>query len=102
MAGHSGMLEQLIKNYLVTNAKVDPAKFDQPDLMVADLGLDSLAMVEMLFEIEDRFGFQLSDPMHYQSMRFADMVAAIEAEVRAHHNGELPHIDVQGSAVRPQ
>lgn len=96
------MLEQLIKNYLVTNAKIDPTKFDQPDLMVVDLGLDSLAMVEMLFEIEDRFGFQLSDPMRYQSMRFADMVAAIEAEVRGHHNGELPHIDVQGSAVGPQ
>ncbi|OYV40106.1 MAG: acyl carrier protein [Thiomonas sp. 20-64-5] len=96
------MLEQLIKNYLITSAKVDPAKFDQSGLMVADLGLDSLAMVEMLFEIEDRFGFQLSDPMRYQSMGYADMVTAIEAEVRVHHDGELPRIDAQGSAVHPR
>lgn len=96
------MLEQLIKNYLITSAKVEPAKFDQPGLMVADIGLDSLAMVEMLFEIEDRFGFQLADPMRYQDMRYADMVAAIEAEVRSHHNGEMPSIDLQGSAVGPQ
>ena len=96
------MLEQLIKNYLITNAKVDPTKFDQPELMVADLGIDSLTMVEMLFEIEDRFGFQLADPMRYQAMRLSDMVSAIETEVRAHHNGELPHIGAQDSTVSPQ
>lgn len=96
------MLEQLIKGYLVTSAKVDPAKFDQPDLAVADLGLDSLTMVEMLFEIEDRFGFQIADPMSFQTMRYSEMVASIEAEVRAHNNGELPQIDALDSAARSQ
>lgn len=87
------MLAQLIKTYMITGAKVDPSKFDQPDLMVSDLGLDSLGLVEMLFEVEDRFGFQITDPMRFQTMSFNDMVAAIEVEVREHHNGELPGIE---------
>lgn len=86
------MLAPLIKHYLITSAKVDPAKFEQPDVKVADLGLDSLGLIEMLFEVEDRFGFQISDPMRFQTMGFDDMVAAIESQVRAHHNGELPDI----------
>jgi acyl carrier protein len=86
------MLRNLIKEYLVSNASVDPALFDQPDLMISDLALDSLTLVEMLFEVEDRFGFQVSDPMRFRTMSFAEMVAAIEQEVRDHHNGELPEV----------
>ncbi|WP_079418282.1 acyl carrier protein [Thiomonas intermedia] len=93
------MLEQLIKNYLVTHAKIDPVRFDHPDLTMADLGLDSLALVEMLFEIEDRFGFQIADPMQFQTLRFSEMVASIEAEVRAHHHGHLPQVDALDSSV---
>ncbi len=84
------MLEPLIKTGLIDGAGVDPAKFDDPLLRVADLGLDSLGLVEMLFDIEERFGFQLSDPLRFQHMTFAEMVHAIEDEVRAHHGGELP------------
>lgn len=86
------MLTPLIKQYLITSAKVDPAKFDQPDIKVADLGLDSLGLIEMLFEVEDKFGFQITDPMRFQAMTFDAMVADIEAQVRAHHDGELPDI----------
>ena len=87
------MLEPFIRNHLIRHARVDASKFDNPDLLVADLALDSLGLVEMLFEIEERFGFQLSDPMRYQSMRFDQMVGAIEAELRAHNGGELPQAD---------
>lgn len=84
------MLEDLIKTYLINEKQVDPAKFDIPDLQVSALQLDSLDMVEMLFEIEDRCGFRLPDPMRYPTMSFAAMVADIEAAVREHGNGELP------------
>ena len=95
------MLAPLIKQYLITSAKVDPAEFDRPEAKVAELGLDSLGLIEMLFEVEDKFGFQIADPMRYQSMTFDAMVADIEAQVRAHHNGELPDIaafDASGGA----
>lgn len=84
------MLDTLVKNYLIQTKGKDAALFDKPDLKVEDLGLDSLDMVEMLFEIEDRCGFQLSDPMRYLKMGYAEMLADIEAEIRQHHNGELP------------
>ncbi len=87
------MLDEIIKNYLINNAMVVPAKFDCPDLRVSDMGLDSLGLVEMLFEVEDMYGLQIPDPMRYQTMSFAEMVDNIEAIVRAHPNGKTPPID---------
>ncbi|MEZ5644277.1 MAG: acyl carrier protein [Burkholderiaceae bacterium] len=84
------MLRETIRTFLVDTAQVDPAKFDQPDLRVSDLELDSLGLVEMLFEVEDRYGFQIQEPMRYMDMSFDDMVADIEQAVRGHHGGQLP------------
>ena len=81
------MLAPLVIEYLTKTAGVDAAKFEDPSLMVADLGLDSLGLIEMLFEVEDRFGFQIPDPMRFQAMTFTEMVAAIEASVREHSSG---------------
>jgi acyl carrier protein len=89
------MLEEIIQDYLVKTKGKDPALFNNPDLQVADLGLDSLDMAEMLFEIEDRCGFQLDDPTRYPKMSFADMLRDIEAAIRAHNNGELPDFSLE-------
>jgi acyl carrier protein len=89
------MLEEIIKKYIAETKNIPLEKFEEPDLKVADLGLDSLDMVEMLFEIEDRCGFQLADPTQYPTMSFAEMIAAIEAEVREHNNGELPELSLE-------
>ena len=91
------MLEQIIKNYLINNKGKEAALFDDPELQVSALGLDSLDMVEMLFEIEDRCGFQLPDPTRYPKMSFRDMLADIEAAIREHNNGELPEFSLEAS-----
>ena len=78
------MLIDQIKTYLVETAGVDPQKFENPDLKVADLELDSLGLVEMLFEVEDKYGFQIPDPMAFLPMSFAEMVTSIDAMVQAH------------------
>lgn len=65
-------------------AGVDPQKFENPELKVADLQLDSLGLVEMLFEIEDQYGFQVPDPMIFLPMSFAEMVTSISAMVQEH------------------
>ena len=78
------MLVDQIKTYLVETAGVDPQKFDNQDLKVADLELDSLGLIEMLFEVEDKYGFQIPDPMVFLPMSFAEMVTAIEVMVQAH------------------
>jgi acyl carrier protein len=77
------MLEDLIKRYLIDTAGVDPEKFKDPTLKVVDLGLDSLGLVEMLFEVEDEYGFQVPDPMVFLPMSFSEMVAAIDGMVQA-------------------
>ena len=84
------MLENLIRKYLVETAGVNPVKFEDPSLKVADLELDSLGLVEMLFEVEDQFGFQIPDPMAFLSMSYAEMVASMEGMVRAHQDGKTP------------
>lgn len=76
------MLIEQIKKYLVETAGTDPQVFSNPDLKVADLKLDSLGLVEMLFEVEDKYGFQIPDPMVFLPMTFVEMVAAIEAMVQ--------------------
>ena len=86
------MLRQLILDYLRQNPDIDPQKLEQPDALMKDLGLDSLGMVEMLFEIEDKYGFQLENPMRYDEMTIDQVVADIEASIRAKHNGEMPDI----------
>jgi acyl carrier protein len=78
----SDMLVDQIKKYLVETAGVDPQKFENPDLKVSDLDLDSLGLVEMLFEVEDEYGFQIPDPMIFLPMSFNEMVTAIEAIVQ--------------------
>lgn len=78
------MLIDQIKNYLVETVGVDPQKFENPELKVADLELDSLGLVEMLFEVEDKYGFQIPDPMIFLPMTFAEMVASISTMIEEH------------------
>lgn len=93
------MLRQIIKDFVVRQFDVEPSTFDKPGLMVADLGLDSLGVVEMLFEVEDMYGFQVDDPARYGSMSFDEMVADMEATIRAAHKGQLPEpAQLQGKA----
>jgi acyl carrier protein len=87
------MLEELVRKYLVETAGVDPIKFENPSLKVADLELDSLGLVEMLFEVEDKFGFQIPDPMVFLPMSYSEMLASIEAMVRSHNDGQTPTAD---------
>ena len=87
------MLEDLIRKYLIETAGVDPTKFENPSLKVADLELDSLGLVEMLFEVEDEFGFQVPDPMVFLTMSYAEMVAHIQDLVRSHKDGQTPVVE---------
>jgi acyl carrier protein len=86
------MLRQLMQDYLVNQAGVAPGKFDDPDLKIADLGLDSLGVVEMLYEVEERYGFQIDEPFRYSTMKFSEVVADIEATIRERNHGELPDL----------
>ena len=51
---------QIIQS-LATYLKRDPASITEAHHLRDDLGLDSVAVIELLFEIEDRFKIQIPD-----------------------------------------
>ena len=59
------MLKELILDYLRQQPDVPVDKLADPAAKMGELGLDSLGLVEMLFEIEDKYGFQIEEPMRY-------------------------------------
>jgi acyl carrier protein len=87
-------LERLSK-LLVKNYKIDPARLT-PDGPLADLGIDSLGMAELLFFIEDEFKVQLPfDPVALPTL--GDAVAYIDGLLAAQHVAEMPAV----AAVAP-
>jgi acyl carrier protein len=49
---------ELIRNFLSARQGVESAKI-VPETLLADLGVDSLMMLELIFEFEDRLGIKL-------------------------------------------
>lgn len=86
------MLRQLIKDYLINSANVDAAKLEVPGVRISELGVDSLGIIEMLFEVEDKYGFQIENPMRYADMSLDEVVQDMETAVRARNNGEIPQL----------
>ena len=59
------------------------AEINDNDMLLASLGLDSLAMITLLLEIEEEFGIELeeSDMNPYDLTSVADVVALAEKYV---------------------
>ncbi len=84
------MLRPLIEDFLRQQPNIDLSKLAAPDAKMHELGIDSLGMVEMLFEIEDRYGFHVDDPARYAQMTLDELVADLEATIKAKHGGVIP------------
>lgn len=54
-------LEQKIRNVIAEKLSVDVAKVVDNAKFIEDLGADSLDNVELLMELEDQFGIEISD-----------------------------------------
>lgn len=83
-------LRQLIDTFLLTQEGITPEKLADPTVKVTDLGLDSLGVVEMLFEVEDRYGIRIDDMTQFQQMTLNEVAAHMEQVVRDKHGGLLP------------
>jgi len=58
---------------------VDPAAIS-PEASLADLGLDSLTVVELLFDVEDEFGIKVPEGVTFQTL--AEAAALMDELVR--------------------
>jgi acyl carrier protein len=50
-----------------------------PDAELSQLGIDSLAVLELLFDIEDRFGLKIKEDTPNSLMTLQDVVLYIDA-----------------------
>jgi acyl carrier protein len=78
-----GSLQQL-QEIIRDKYSLDPSTFD-PNQSMREQGLDSLAVAEFLFEVEDRLGITLPDD--YQGLEtlaaLADLIDRMRAEQAA-------------------
>ena len=65
---------ELIRNFLNARLDIEAAKV-VPEALLADLGVDSLMMLELVFEFEDRLGIKL--PLDLKSPKTVGEMAAL-------------------------
>jgi len=74
--------EESVRQLLATFLKLPLARL-QPDTRLDELGVDSLAAVELIFEIEERFGVRVPSERaaEFRSVRaIAEGVRALQAQ----------------------
>ena len=75
-----------IREHLATELEVDPERIDEDTRFKEDLEADSLDLVELLVELEDRYGIRIPDEEAARILtvgQAADFVAAHAAEIQA-------------------
>ena len=68
---------------IVTEGNGERKQVIEKALLRDDLGLDSLQVVEMLFEVEERFGTRIEDEEARSFVAVADVIDAIQAKLAA-------------------
>ncbi|PZO18364.1 MAG: phosphopantetheine-binding protein [Burkholderiales bacterium] len=68
---------ELIRTFLTDRLGVEPGQV-QPVALLADLGVDSLMLAELMFEAEDRLGIEIPSDLK-PPRTVADMQAALDA-----------------------
>lgn len=72
--------QQLIA--IVRQEKDIPAELLQPDMQLAEAGIDSLDSLTILFAIEEQFHISIPDTVARGLNTFGDMVNAVANELR--------------------
>lgn len=71
-----------IRTALAQHLKRDVSKIQLQDDLRKDLGLDSLAMIELLFKIEEAFDLEIPNDDLSKITTVGDVVAYVEARVQ--------------------
>jgi acyl carrier protein len=70
-------VKDLMVDYLVNRAGIDPALIQNAAAELEHLGVDSLATVEMLWELEDKLGVHLTDNAIKPNMTLDDLAELV-------------------------
>jgi acyl carrier protein len=69
---------EIVQDILIGKFALDRTKLT-PDAELSQLGIDSLAVLELLFDIEDRFGLKIKEDTPNSLMTLQDVVFYIDA-----------------------
>jgi len=72
-------LAQQIKSLIAEHFGIEPDKLT-PETEIASFGIDSLAMIEFMFQMEEKFNIRMADS-RAPLVTVADVVAEIERAV---------------------
>jgi acyl carrier protein len=75
-----------IREHLSTELEIDPARIEPETRFKEDLETDSLDLVELVVELEDRYGIRIPDEQAARILtvgQAAEYVAAHAAEIEA-------------------
>jgi len=75
------LIEDEVRDVLVSHLGVDPTKLRGRALLEEDLGLDSLALTEALLVLEDQLAISIPDPVQAELRTFDDLVAVVGSQV---------------------
>jgi acyl carrier protein len=75
-------VKTLIVDYLARCAGVDPKRLSDAQITLDSLGIDSLSMVEMLWELEDKLGLHVEDTAQLPGMTLDQLVAHVAREAQ--------------------
>ena len=82
MNTHQQISEETLRNSIAKFAFLDPADIGVASDFGDDLGLDSLDRLELLAEIEERYGVLLPDDQLTKIWNLGDLVKALNIETK--------------------
>ena len=74
-------IEETIKNFLVEEMEIDPAKIRPDALLKDDMGIDSLEVVDTVVFVEREFGFKMKPEQFKDIKTFGQFVDYITKQV---------------------
>lgn len=67
-------LKDMVTEFLVKQGQVPQDVAAKGDARIEDLGIDSLSMVEMVYEVEEKYGIQVEDMNQLKGMTIDELV----------------------------
>jgi acyl carrier protein len=76
----AGRVVAVVKDFLKVRFDISPEAVTD-EVTMRDLGLDSILMLDVMLDVEDRLGVQLKDLALPSNPKFSDVIALIERNV---------------------
>ena len=74
------MMFEEFKKILVEQMNIEEADIQPEAELVADLGINSLELADLVFSCEDKFGIEISEDDYRKFITVGDVVSYLEAQ----------------------